>query len=124
MKVAFPKEKLQQRIQQEAEKIVITEDEVFLTGQKQYGVDIARIVSSLIFSEDPAHWELCSRALERAKFYMCHFTPFLVSKILFEHGHKLSQAARDGIHEYLHRIRHEYVDNELEFVGVNDNFPF
>ena len=124
MKVSFPNEDLQKIIRQEVEKITFTEDEVFFDGRKQYGSDIARITSALVFSDDPAHWEICSRALERAKFYMCHFTPFLVSKLLFEHSHKLSQAARDGIHEYLHRIRHEYVDNELDFVGVNDNFPF
>ena len=124
MKVSFPNEDLQNMIRQEVEKITFTEDEVFFDGRKQYGSDIARITSALVFSEDPAHWEICSQALERAKFYMCHFTPFLVSKILFEHGHKLSQAAQAVIHEYLHRIRHEYVDNELDFVGVNDNFPF
>lgn len=124
MKVSFPHEKLQAIIRQEVGKLTVTEDAALFDGRKLHGVDIARLISGLIFSDDPAHWELCSQALERAKFYMCHFSPFLVSKLLFEHSHKLSQAAIDNLHGYLHSIRNEFVDNELDFVGVNDNFPF
>ncbi len=124
MKLLFPTERLQEAIAPTARTLTFSETEVFSDEKPLDGTNCTRFIATLLHTEDPALWELAARIIDRCQWRMCHFTPFLVSKCLLEQGHKLPQRCHEKIKDYLQSIRHEFLDSELDFVGVNDNFPF
>ena len=124
MKLAVSKARLQQAAAEIAQALTFSDTEVFLHGKAIDGSGLARSIAILVHSEEPANWDLAAKMIDRSQFRMCHFTPFIVSKCLLEGGEKLPQRSHERLHAYLHSVRDENVDNELDFVGVNDNFPF
>lgn len=124
MKLCVNQDRMKEATEQLAQSLTFTEKEVFSDGKLLDGTNRTRSIAVLLHSDDPAHAELAAGIIDRAQWQMCHFTPFIVSKCLLEQGHKLPQRCHDKIKAYLQSIRHENIDNELDFVGVNDNFPF
>lgn len=54
---------------------------------------------------------------------MCHFTPAIVSLLYRKHEKIMSQEAKNRIREYLLSVRDAFIGHDLDFIGVNDNFP-
>ena len=54
---------------------------------------------------------------------MCHFTPAIVSRLYRKYETVMSQQAKEKIKDYLLSVRDEFMGHDLDFIGVNDNFP-
>ena len=124
MKLAVSQERMLEAAQALAKSLQFSETEAFINGRLLEGTGLARSCVVLLHAKDPHCAELAAKIIDRAQWRMCHFTPFIVSRVVLDYGDQLPQRCIDKIKVYLQSIRHENVDNELDFVGVNDNFPF
>jgi hypothetical protein len=66
---------------------------------------------------------LANRIIVGSKHRPCHFSPMAALQILVKHGSKLDTDARQALTTYLEHMLPEFDRPDLDFVGVNDNFP-
>lgn len=53
----------------------------------------------------------------------CHFAPMIALQILTKYDGLLEQESRECLCSYVKEHMHEFVGDDLDYLGVNDNFP-
>lgn len=69
------------------------------------------------------NFEIAENIIEKLKMRMCHFTPAIASCMILKHEDKMTERAKDAVKSYLLSVRNNFIGHDLDFVGVNDNFP-
>ena len=64
-----------------------------------------------------------NRLIRKQAMEFCQFTPLLCLEMLLNYQDKLDPDNRNKLEKYTHDILDEFMENDLDFVGVNDNFP-
>lgn len=64
-----------------------------------------------------------NRIIESSEYYPCHFAPKTAIQILTKYDDRLTEGARCILSDYLHNVIEHSASDEMDFVGVNDNFP-
>ena len=124
MKISANKEVLLKRFERFAkEKLSFSDGKLYEAGTELVAIHVARTANILFLLDDKKYHKWANEALENCRFYMCHMTPMYVSRLYLEFNDKLTERAKERIVEYLRSVRDEYTGDELDFVGVNDNFP-
>ena len=102
----------------------LEEDGLYTGDYRLDPLEVARAANCLFLHPDTKYHEWANHAIEKTKFLMCHLTPFFISKVYMEHNKLLTEKSKKAIEDYLLEIREEYIGDEMDVVGVNDNFPF
>ena len=124
MKIAADKEKVIAEIERYvSENIDFHDGKLYNSGTELVAVHVAKLANLLFMLPNVKYHKWANEALENCRYYKCNMTPMHVSRIYIEYNDKLSEKAKDGIVEYLRSMRDAYTGDELDFVGVNDNFP-
>lgn len=82
-----------------------------------------RLCDILYSSGLKENFNIAEIIIDSYKPHMCHFVPAIVSLMYRKHEAVMSQQAKDRIKAYLLSVRDEFIGHELDFIGVNDNFP-
>lgn len=64
-----------------------------------------------------------NRLIRKEKMEFCQFTPMLCIETLIGYGDKLDADNFYKYERYLKEILDQFLEKDLDFVGVNDNFP-
>lgn len=72
---------------------------------------------------DEKYHKWANDAMEKAELKSCHLSPMHVSKMYQYYSERMTEGCKKNIIEYLARVREEFIGDEMDFVGVNDNFP-
>ncbi|MBP1964908.1 hypothetical protein [Paenibacillus aceris] len=64
-----------------------------------------------------------NRIIEANEYTHCHFAPKIATQILMKYDERLTEKARKWLYGYLEETIEESATDEMDFVGVNDNFP-
>jgi len=64
-----------------------------------------------------------NRIIEASDYYPCHFAPKTSIQILTKYDDRLTDLARQTLYGYLDSVIEDSASPEMDFVGVNDNFP-
>ncbi|AEE96529.1 hypothetical protein [Mahella australiensis] len=67
--------------------------------------------------------ELANAIIKTSKYAFCHFSPMAALQLLIKHGDKLDAEAAETLRSYLGNVLDDFKGGDLDFVGVNDNFP-
>lgn len=102
----------------------IENGKLYIGDEAHTSTNMARACSFLFMLEDKKYLEIANYAIENDDHVMSHMTPMFLSRIYLNHFDKLSNKAKKSIAEYLKKIKTNYTGDEMDFVGVNDNFPF
>ncbi len=125
MKVSVDKNLLKNKITEFIDNgnLAIENDKIIFYGESITSTSRPRLCDILLYADKKEYSEAACRIICISKFKMCHFTPMILSKIFLEYEDKLDKAAKTEIKEYLLSVKEELMGDELDFVGVNDNFP-
>ena len=66
---------------------------------------------------------LANRIILGAEYRPCHFSPMAALQILFKHEPLLEVGAGEILDDYVSSALPEFTAPDMDFVGVNDNFP-
>ncbi|WNR42817.1 hypothetical protein [Paenibacillus roseipurpureus] len=61
--------------------------------------------------------------IETSNYHHCHFAPKIAIQLIMKYGDRLTAGARQRLISYLEESIDECAIEEMNFVGVNDNFP-
>ncbi|WP_188994761.1 hypothetical protein [Paenibacillus nasutitermitis] len=61
--------------------------------------------------------------IEASHYDFCHFAPKIAIQIVMKYNDQLTDDARNKLYSYLEDTIEESASEEMDFVGVNDNFP-
>ncbi|MCJ8014447.1 hypothetical protein MUG84_22360 [Paenibacillus sp. KQZ6P-2] len=61
--------------------------------------------------------------IEACRYDFCHFSPKIAIQIVIKYDERLTDGARNKLYGYLEDTIEESASDEMDFVGVNDNFP-
>lgn len=64
-----------------------------------------------------------NRIIEASQYTLCHFAPKIAIQILLKYEERLTDGAKNKLYGYLDDAIEESASDEMDFVGVNDNFP-
>lgn len=71
----------------------------------------------------PETVRLANRIILGSDTVMCHFAPTVALQILRYHDSRLEPAASKRLRDYVVGVLPEFTAGDMDFVGVNDNFP-
>lgn len=86
-------------------------------------IDIINYSMTMFALPEEKYHKWANDAMERAELKSCHLSPMHVSKMYQFYSELMTEKCKKNIIDYLARIRDEFVGDEMDFVGVNDNFP-
>ncbi len=66
---------------------------------------------------------MANRIIETTNYRFCHFAPMTVVQLLLRNEAKLLPTAREALRRYLNQTIDSFMRDDMDFVGVNDNFP-
>lgn len=96
---------------------------VKLAGKELNQAQSLRLVRLLFLSGIPNNKDIGNDILKRLQLNMCHFSPMMAGQILFQSRDSMDERSVAVLEEYLKSVAPEFIGHELDFVGVNDNFP-
>lgn len=67
--------------------------------------------------------KIANAIIKRSKYRFCHFSPMAALQLLIKHIDKLDKDAIAALRSYLEKVLDNFKGYDLDFVGVNDNFP-
>lgn len=74
-------------------------------------------------SDDEHTIKLANNIIKSSKYSICHFSPMCALQLLLKFSRKLEDKSGDILKNYLNSVLDEFKGGDLDFVGVNDNFP-
>ena len=86
-------------------------------------VEASYICNLLLRAGKPEYDRMAADIIDRMDYKTYHFAPTAVGRMLIWHGEQLPGRCHEKIKNYLYTVRHEFVGNDLDFIGVNDNYP-
>ena len=89
-----------------------------MSFREQLYVALALIRQGSGESVERANWLLAG-----AKGNVCHFAPMIALQILGKYRESLNDSAREFLAAYVKENIEEFREENLEYLGVNDNFP-
>lgn len=66
---------------------------------------------------------VANRIIATSPYRFCHFSPMIALQLLVKHDTLLETDARAALTGYLEWVLDEFLGGDVDFVGVNDNFP-
>jgi len=131
MRLSMSKERLLGIIDAIAGLLTITEHTFLFRGKPydpetcQWGeeVEASYICSLLLHTGRPDYVQMAVDIIDRMVYKTYHFAPTVVCRMLIWQGDLLPQRCHEKLRKYLYAVRHEFLGSELDFIGVNDNFP-
>lgn len=81
------------------------------------------IAFSLLSGQDEEGIKHANHLIEQSSYYFCHFSPAISIQILKRCGERLQERPRELLLTYLGSAINGFLGSELDFIGVNDNFP-
>lgn len=85
--------------------------------------EILHYTHPFLGSGDPEAILEANAILKNTPLDFCHFTPLLFLELLNEYKTILEDEAIGRLEKYLTEMIPEFMEEDLNFVGVNDNFP-
>ena len=125
MKISIPSDKLIEYLTKYIEngKPEIIGEEIEFYGRKLAYPNSHRLAHILLYINKPEYDKLAFSYIEHYPYHVCHFMPMMLSKMVFNFGERMPDGTKKVIVDYLKNMRDEFIGSELDFVGVNDNFP-
>ena len=96
---------------------------IYLDEEELVQASTVSVCALLLMTENKKNHDTANNILENGKFRLCHMTPMHLSRIYINYFDRLTEKAKNNIIAYLKKIKPDYCGDELDFVGVNDNFP-
>ena len=96
----------------------------YLDGIKTMaGYRLTWLCDFLLFLGDEESVRIANAAIPLGEYTHCHMTPMRACRLFKRYRPLLTDTSKAVLLDYLKFIRPDYVGDEMDFVGVNDNFP-
>ena len=96
----------------------------YLDGIKTMaGIRLTWLCDFLFYLGDEKSISMANAAIPLGEYTHCHMTPMRTCRLFKHYGHLLTEEAKTVLLDYLRYTRSDYLGDEMDFVGVNDNFP-
>lgn len=87
--------------------------------------DTFRYISLLLSSGRSENILLANKMILKQEMKFCHFTPFIILTILCDNRKSfLEENAYKKLFAYIENVIDDFKRRDMDFIGVNDNFPF
>ncbi len=124
MKIHANREKTFREITEIVQKGKITTDGVLKFNGEELGSRVWYRLCDILYTTGLAeNYQIAEKIIASYNPRMCHFTPAIVSLMYRKHEKVMSQQAKDRVKDYLLSVREAFLGHDLDFIGVNDNFP-
>lgn len=64
-----------------------------------------------------------NRLIQRGTDVRCHFSPMIALQLLIKYDALLEEGTREWLDGYVRNHMQEFREHDLDYLGVNDNFP-
>jgi hypothetical protein len=90
-----------------------------INGTREY----LGFAQAFIAGDSEQAWKLANIIIESTTYRHCHFAPMMTIQLLKKYGDRLTAKAKETLRGYLQQEIDQSAAPDMDFVGVNDNFP-